>query len=99
MALFLKSGQGGCEDIVIEDCDVRSSASALKFGTSSHTGFKHIKAPQACIRDTFRCTIAIESVDGAAIEDIDIADVKATNTGGADLHPAGASQQRQRSAA
>jgi hypothetical protein len=35
------------------------------------------------IHDTFRTAIAIESVDGAAIEGVEISDVQAKNTGGA----------------
>ena len=83
--ICLKSGdpKRTCENVRIEDCTVRSSASALKFGTSSHGGFKHIAVRCLRIHDTFRSAIAIESVDGAAIEDIDIADVQAKNTGNA----------------
>lgn len=82
--ICLKSGEGhACENIVISDCKVRSSASAFKFGTSSHGGFKHIRVRGLQIHDTFRAAIALESVDGAVIEDIDIADVQAKNTGAA----------------
>lgn len=35
------------------------------------------------IHDTFRSAIALESVDGAVIEDVHISDVQAKNTGGA----------------
>jgi polygalacturonase len=84
--ICLKSGdpkQGGCEDILIEDCAIRSSASAFKFGTSSRGGFRRITARRLRIHDTFRAAIAIESVDGAAIDGVDISDVQATNTGSA----------------
>ncbi|MEI8288704.1 MAG: glycosyl hydrolase family 28 protein [Verrucomicrobiota bacterium] len=83
--ICLKSGDPKrvCENVRIEDCAVRSSASALKFGTSSRGGFKHITVRGLRIRDTFRSAIAIESVDGAVIEDVDIADVQAKNTGNA----------------
>ena len=83
--ICLKSGDSKrvCENVRIEDCTVRSSASALKFGTSSHGGFKHITVRGLRIHDTYRSAIAIQSVDGAAIEDIDIADVQAKNTGNA----------------
>jgi polygalacturonase len=84
--ICLKSGdakQGGCEDILIEDCTIRSSASAFKFGTASRGGFRRITARRLRIHDTFRAAIAIESVDGAVIDGVDISDVQATNTGGA----------------
>ena len=84
--ICLKSGdskQGGCEDILVEDCAIRSSASAFKFGTSSRGGFRRITARRLRIHDTFRAAIALESVDGAAIDGVEISDVRATNTGGA----------------
>ena len=82
--ICLKSGEGRvCEDIVIEDCTVRSSASAFKLGTSSRGGFKHIQAHRLRIHDTFRSAIALESVDGAAMQDVEISDVQAKNTGNA----------------
>jgi hypothetical protein len=82
--ICLKSGEGkACEDVVIEDCAIRSSATAFKLGTSSRGAFRKIKARRLSIHDTFRTAIAIESVDGAAIENVDISDVVAKNTGGA----------------
>ncbi|MDR3405754.1 MAG: glycosyl hydrolase family 28 protein [Chthoniobacter sp.] len=82
--ICLKSGEGhACEDIVVEDCAVRSSASAFKLGTSSRGGFKHIRAHGLRIHDTFRSAIALESVDGAAMEDVEVSDVQAKNTGAA----------------
>lgn len=32
----------GCEDILIEDCRIVSSASAIKFGTASYGGFRNV---------------------------------------------------------
>lgn len=83
--ICLKSGDArrACEDIRIEDCAVRSSASAFKLGTSSRGAFRRITVRGLRLRDTFRSAIAIESVDGAVIEDVDIAGVQAKNTGGA----------------
>lgn len=82
--ICLKSGEGrACEDVVVEDCVVRSSATAFKLGTSSRDAFRRIKARRLSIHDTFRTAIAIESVDGAAIEGVEISEVQAKNTGGA----------------
>ncbi|AYL95544.1 glycoside hydrolase family 28 protein [Mucilaginibacter celer] len=72
-----------CEDIVIADCKIRSSASAFKMGTASFGGFKKIKVSNISVYDTFRSAIAIESVDGGIIEDIDVRHVIAKNTGNA----------------
>ena len=83
--LCLKSGdpKHACEDITVEDCAIRSSASAFKLGANSKGAFRKIKVHGLHIHDTFRTAIAIESVDGAAIEGVDISDVQAKNTGGA----------------
>ncbi len=72
-----------CENIYIENCSIRSSASAFKLGTASQGGFKKITAKKLNIYDTYRSAIAIESVDGAFMEDINIQDVTAKNTGNA----------------
>ncbi len=75
--------QGACEDVVIENCKIRSSASGLKFGTASKGGFKRIRVNNLFVYDTFRSAIALESVDGGALEDVEISNVEAKNTGSA----------------
>lgn len=72
-----------CEDVAISNCRIRSSASAIKFGTSSHGGFKDVTIRDCVINDTFRSVIALESVDGAVMENIDVGYIKATHTGNA----------------
>lgn len=71
------------DSIYIANCTVRSSASAIKFGTASFGGFKNIKIEKIKIYDTFRSAIALESVDGGTLENIEISDIEATNTGNA----------------
>ena len=71
------------DSITISNCTIRSSASAIKFGTASFGGFKNVKIQNIKIYDTFRSVIAIESVDGAEIENIEVSDVVAKNTGNA----------------
>lgn len=71
-----------CNDsILIEDCDIRSSASAVKFGTASWGGFRHVTVRNIRVRDTFRSAIALECVDGGALQDILVENIKAINTG------------------
>jgi hypothetical protein len=84
-ALCLKSDPlgEGCADITIERCKLASRASALKFGTASHHGFRRIHASDLEVRDTYRSVVAIQSVDGAVVEDIVVERVKAVNTGNA----------------
>jgi polygalacturonase len=69
--------------IFISDCKIRSSASALKFGTASRGGFQHIIVRNIQVYDTYRSAIALEAVDGGILEDVDIRNVNATNTGSA----------------
>ncbi|MFK7809836.1 MAG: glycoside hydrolase family 28 protein [Saprospiraceae bacterium] len=73
----------GCDSIYIANCTVRSSASAIKFGTRSSAGFKNITIENIKVFDTFRSAIAIESVDGGTIENVLVNNIKATNTGNA----------------
>jgi hypothetical protein len=73
----------GNENIYIADCRVRSSASAVKFGTASHGGFRNVTVRNISVYDTYRSAIALESVDGGVLENIDIADIYARNTGNA----------------
>jgi polygalacturonase len=83
--ICLKSHSSGhCNDsIYIANCTVRSSASAIKFGTASFGGFRNIKIENIKIHDTFRSAIALESVDGGILENIEISDIVAKNTGNA----------------
>jgi polygalacturonase len=71
------------DSIYVANCTVRSSASAIKFGTASHGGFKNVKIENIYIFDTFRSAIALESVDGGILENIEISDITANNTGNA----------------
>ena len=72
-----------CDSIYISDCTVRSSASAIKFGTVSHGGFKNVTIERINIYDTFRSALAIECVDGGILENIKVDHIKAVNTGNA----------------
>lgn len=83
--ICLKSEHKGVynDSIYIAHCTVRSSASAIKFGTASVGGFKNVKIEDIHIFDTFRSAIALESVDGGILENIEISDITAINTGNA----------------
>ena len=72
-----------CENIYITDCTVRSSANAVKLGTASWGGFKNITIRNITVFDTFRSAIAIECVDGGVLENVNVSNVKAVNTGNA----------------
>jgi len=83
ICLKSENPQEACENVYVANCKVRSSASAIKFGTASHGGFKKITIKNIVVYDTYRSAIALESVDGGILEDIDIENIKATNTGNA----------------
>lgn len=72
-----------CENIRIERCTIRSSASALKFGTASKGGFRNVRVRDLTVFDTYRSAVAIETVDGGFLENVDIARIRARNTGNA----------------
>ncbi|HTR30310.1 MAG TPA: glycosyl hydrolase family 28 protein [Puia sp.] len=72
-----------CANILIRDCTIRSSASAIKFGTVSRGGFRHINILHNRVYDTYRSALALEAVDGAAIEDVLADSLDAVNTGNA----------------
>jgi Glycosyl hydrolases family 28 len=72
-----------CDSINIAHCVIRSSASAFKMGTASSGGFKNVVVRDLTIYDTYRSAIAIESVDGGILENIDIRNITAKNTGNA----------------
>ncbi len=71
------------DNVYIADCTIRSSASAIKFGTASHGGFKNITIENITIFDTYRSALAFEAVDGGHIENVVVKNVTATNTGNA----------------
>lgn len=72
-----------CDDVLIEDCKIASSASAIKFGTASYGGFKNVTIRRIQVYDTFRSAIALESVDGGVLENILVDSINAVNTGNA----------------
>ncbi len=71
------------DDVTISNCRVRSSASAIKFGTASIGGFKNVTIDSITVYDTFRSAIAIETVDGGFVENVHVSNINAINTGNA----------------
>jgi polygalacturonase len=73
----------GCDDVEISHCRVRSSASAVKFGTDSDGGFRNIHVHDITVYDTFRSAVALEIVDGGVLKNVHVENINATNTGNA----------------
>ncbi len=71
------------DSIYISDCTVRSSASAVKFGTSLVSGIKNVVIKNIKVYDTYRSAIAIECTQGGFIENVLVENVVAKNTGNA----------------
>lgn len=74
------SSSVGCEDMLIENCRVRSSCNGLKFGTASVGGFKNIVVRNLEIYDTYQSSIALEIVDGGRMENVNISNIKITDS-------------------
>lgn len=69
------------DSIYIADCRICTSASAVKFGTASHGGFRNVTIDNIEVYDTFRSAIAIETVDGGGLENVRVTRIQARNTG------------------
>lgn len=72
-----------CNNILIRNNTIRSSANAIKFGTASWGGFKNIRISNNRVFDTYRSALALESVDGGFLENIVVDSLTAVNTGNA----------------
>jgi Glycosyl hydrolases family 28 len=72
-----------CDSIYIANCVVRSSACAIKLGTSSFGGFKNVTIEKIKVFDTYRSAIALECWETGILENILVQDIKAVNTGNA----------------
>ena len=70
-----------CNDnILVENNVITSSASAIKFGTFGVGGFRNVKILNNTVYDTFRSAIALESVDGGFLENVEVDGLKSINT-------------------
>jgi len=78
--ICLKSGPLPCENVLVENCRVRSTCNALKFGTASDKGFRNITCRNLVIYDTYLSGIALEIVDGGSMENVNISNVRMTTT-------------------
>lgn len=76
--ICLKSHNRGAwnDRVSISNCHIISSACAIKFGTESLGGFKNVTIDNIRVKDTFRSAIAIESVDGAEIENVKLENIE-----------------------
>lgn len=78
--ICLKSESQPCDDVLVENCRLRSSCNGLKFGTSSKGGFKNITCRNLTIYDTYISALALEIVDGGEMENVRISDITITGS-------------------
>ncbi|MEX8548450.1 MAG: glycoside hydrolase family 28 protein [Mucilaginibacter sp.] len=71
------------QNILIQNNSMTTEASGIKFGTASLGGFKNIRILNNKVFDTNRSAIALEAVDGAVIENIEVDGIKGINIGNA----------------
>jgi polygalacturonase len=72
-----------CQNIIVRNCVIRSSASAIKFGTASLGGFQNIQIKNVKVFDTYRSAIALEAVDGGFIDNVEVDSLQVSHTGNA----------------
>jgi hypothetical protein len=71
------------DSIYIANCTVRSSASAVKFGTALAGKVQNVVIRDIKVYDTYRSAVAIETMYGGVIENVLIENIRAKNTGNA----------------
>ncbi|MCF0172464.1 MAG: right-handed parallel beta-helix repeat-containing protein [Bacteroidales bacterium] len=74
------SASARCDNVLIQNNVVTSSASGIKFGTVGRGGFSNITLLNNTVYDTFRSALAIEAVDGGCAENILVDGLKSLNT-------------------
>lgn len=83
-AICPKSGHArGVEDVIVRNCNIFKSgrANGIKFGTLGYGSFKNMLFEDITINDVKLSGIALESVDGANIENITFRSIKMKNVG------------------
>ena len=68
-----------CRNMKVWNCKIKSRCNALKFGTETNGGFYDTYVENIEITDTRISAIAIESVDGAIIDNLNIKNVTMVN--------------------
>jgi polygalacturonase len=83
-SICLKSGSSkGVHDVTVKNCEIRNSgvANALKLGTASVGSFDGIHFENIKIDSAKQAAMAVESVDGAILNDITFKDIHFRNAG------------------
>lgn len=70
-----------CQNVLVRNCTIRSSANGIKFGTASYGGFRNVRLINNKVFDTYRSAIALEAVDGGFLENVEADSLLVVNTG------------------
>ena len=78
----LKSHDAGkfCNNILVRNCTIRSSATGIKFGTASYGGFRNVRLINNKVFDTYRSAVALEAVDGGFLENVTVDSLQSLHT-------------------
>lgn len=68
-----------CRDIVVSNCLIMSKCNAIKCGTESVGGFQNMTISNCSVYDTPYAGIALESVDGGALDGVNISNIGMRN--------------------
>jgi polygalacturonase len=82
-AICLKSHDANavCQNVLVRNCTIRSSANGIKFGTASLGGFRNVRLINIKVFDTYRSAIALEAVDGGFLENVEADSIRVINSG------------------
>jgi polygalacturonase len=69
------------EDVVVTNCVLSTLCNALKLGTESNGGFENIAISNCTIYDTRLAGIAIEMVDGGALDRVSVSNITMNGVG------------------
>jgi hypothetical protein len=68
-----------CRDVTVSNCVLSSRSNALKLGTESVGGFQNITFSNCVVYDTGLSGIALETVDGGVLENVNVSGVNMRN--------------------
>ena len=68
-----------CNNITARNCYIKSRCNAIKFGTESNGGFRNFNISNMFIKNVREAGIAIESVDGAIIDNLNFDNIRMVN--------------------
>jgi len=80
--VFKSTSARPCVNATVSDCLLSSACNALKMGTESNGGFQNIAIANCAIYDTRLSGVALEIVDGGAMDGIAISNIAMRDVGG-----------------